>query len=104
MGEERFDIVYSEEIGDDFIKYKIKENFIIKIHNKLSLHSNRIISISQSVKGTHYKIRKYRFGKYRLFFTIEDYTIYCLGFLHRKDSYKKESINKMITLVREIQK
>lgn len=102
---EKFEVVFVEGIEDDFIKYNISEEDILRIKIILTLHQQQVLSSSSFLKGIKHKIRKYRlFGKYRLFFCVKDYTIYCLAFLHRKECYKKESINKILTLVKEINK
>ena len=100
---EKSEVVFVEGIEDDFLKYNIKEETILKIQTKLSLYSKRLPKITQPLKGVQYKIRKYGIGRYRLFLYIKDFTIYCLAFIHRKECYKRESINKIVTMVRKIE-
>tara|TARA_Y100000310_G_C20570430_1_gene757720 strand:- start:599 stop:916 length:318 start_codon:yes stop_codon:yes gene_type:complete len=99
---EKFEVIFVEGIEDDFLKYNIKEETILKIQAKLTLYSERLPKITQPLKGIQYKIRKYRIGKYRLFLYTKDFTIYCLAFIHRKECYKSENINKILTMVRNI--
>jgi len=102
MRNEKLEVVFIEGMEEDFIKYKIKEEEILKIEAKIKLYSDKICSMTQPIKNIKENIRKFRWGKYRLFLHIKDYTIYCLAFLHRKECYKKESINRTLTAVRNI--
>lgn len=102
MQDESFEVVFIEGIEDDFVEYKISEEQIFKIKNKIDSLSSNIFSLSQKLVGFPNNLRKIRFGDYRLFVYIENFTIYCLAFIHRKECYKKESLNRIFTLVKNL--
>lgn len=101
----QYEINWVEGIEQDFLNARLTEIDILKIKSKLDSISDNPTTRSERVKGvpTSY-LRKLKFGNYRLFIYIDDkgMNIYCLAFLPRKDCYNKISLNKVLTLVKEI--
>ncbi len=100
---DKYEIVFVEGMEDDFLKYGISQEQIVKIRNKVVFTSKNMQHFSELIKGVPYKVRKMRFGDYRLFLYIKNFAVYCLAYVHRRECYKRESINKIVQMVKSIE-
>lgn len=97
---EKCEVIWLEEVAQDFIDEGISEKVIIKIHEKL----DQIIAPSPMRRTEKIEnfpltnVRKYRFGDHRLFMIIDLglYTITCIAFLHRNRCYSKKNLRRIL--------
>lgn len=96
------EINWVEGIEDDFelekelIKVKTRMTNLVSLN--VSKHSDRVLGLPDN-------IRRVKFGQDRRLFILVDSIaeiIYCLAYLPRKTCYSKKSLNKVLSIVKEI--
>ena len=105
MSKRKYEVLFVEDIEEDFVNLNFNENQLQSIINKIeaiAAHPNPKL-VTERVMNT--PLRKIPFGKYRLFLHIDDQTevIYCLAIIHHNRCYKPKEIKKVITLLKNIE-
>ncbi len=98
-----YEVVYTDGIEKDFKDLNLDENDVISLDNRLKViaqHPNPLL-LTDRVLNTH--VRKIPFNnKLRVFLHIANETIYCLAVRHHNNCYKKQELNKILTLYKRL--
>lgn len=101
---EVYEVVYSEDISDDFLNANLSEKKVLAIDEKIKIliapapfrRTEKVENVSEE-----YNLRKARFGDYRMFLEVDviGFVMTCLCFLHRNKSYSEKSISKAVSIL-----
>jgi len=94
-------INWIEGIENDFIS----RDDLFNVKEKMDIISENPNSHSKRVKGIFgVNLRRVRFGQFRLFIFLDPIIeeIYCLAYLPKKKCYSRKSMNKVLTLVKQV--
>lgn len=86
-------ILLTAGLASDFDDYEVKDEAVKEIIEKVMILAKRN-RLGENVKGAG-KIRKLRFGNFRLFILIEKNSVFMLGYGHRKNCYSKEFLSSL---------
>ncbi|MBU0461373.1 MAG: type II toxin-antitoxin system RelE/ParE family toxin [Nanoarchaeota archaeon] len=100
-----FELVVTAGFEEDVEKLRLSHEQIDKLLSKLekfSVERANPHTWTERVKGLALDIRKFRFGEYRLFLHISDPTIYILAIEHRRECYKAQSLNRIVSIAAKV--
>lgn len=101
-----YELLWVEGIDEDL--KKTDEKFFFRLVSKLQFicNSNDPFRITDSIKGMPTDIRKIRLGEMRIFLHIKNIlkNIYCLLIKHRKEAYKRKTLNEILTIRKKLNK
>jgi mRNA interferase RelE/StbE len=91
----RFGIKYHPKVKEDIKKLdrKAKERIKTAIEEKLTKSPELF---GERLKGTLKDLWKLRVGNYRVVFLIENDKVFVLGIWHRREAYKKLTVEDLI--------
>jgi mRNA-degrading endonuclease RelE of RelBE toxin-antitoxin system len=100
-----YEVVYVEEILDDFEEMRLDDKDVIDIRQRVDAvakHQNPLL-VTERVFNT--PLRKLGIGSNRLFLHIDagQHVIYCLAYKRHNVCYKQQHINRVLTLVSKMQ-
>lgn len=96
-----FEVAYAEGIECDFKELRLKDTDVLALDGKLrsiAQHQSPTL-VTERVMNT--PLRKIPFkDKLRVFLSIDipNETIYCLGIRNHSNCYKKQELNKILTI------
>lgn len=99
-----YEVLYVDEIEDDFIESDLDDVTIFSLKDKverIAQHPKPII-LTERILNT--PLRKISYGKYRLFLHVEERTqvIYCLALKHHNKCYKPEELKAILTILKNV--
>jgi mRNA-degrading endonuclease RelE of RelBE toxin-antitoxin system len=99
-----YEIVFVDDIEQDFLDEGISDAGILTIQDKLKVISNhqRPLLLTDRVLNTG--LRKIPYKNYRVFLYIDENqeVIYCLAVLHHNKCYKKQELKKILSVLRDL--
>jgi len=98
-----YEVVWVKGIEKDFKKLNFGQERFKKLVEKINFILTNPYKCTKQVHSLQ-KVRRFRFGKYRLFILIDDIgmNLYCLSITLRGKSYTKDSIRKTLARIQKL--
>ena len=98
-----YEVVWAKGIEKDFKKLNFGQERFKKLVEKINCILSNPYKYTKQVHSLQ-KVRRFRFGEYRLFVLIDDVgmNIYCLSISLRGKSYTKESMRKILARIQKL--
>lgn len=94
-------IEFHPSVANDLRELKVNPVQLSQIRDKVIAASKDLDSYTGRIRGLPQQFRKLKFNEFRIVLWTGKSTVHVLRIFHRRQGYSKESLERLVELVRE---